>query len=122
MEVSMLRQKFAVAAGFLIGSLLILSALAFADDPPAANVKVGRIFVVGNEVVPFEVILEQISLFPGQAFTEKDLRKAEDQLALIRFFQKRPKLTIHDPNPKEQGGFRDIVISVEEKLQMGKEK
>ena len=115
----MSRQRLSVVASALIG-LAMFSAFASADNPPGRNLKVGRIMIVGNEVVPSEVILEQASLFPGQAVTEKDLRKAEEQLASIRFFKARPKLSMHDPDPKVQCGFKDIVIRVEEKSQKGK--
>jgi hypothetical protein len=47
---------------------------------------VGAICVVGNEVTPDSIILDQLELYPGVRYLRKDLRNAQRKLARLGLF------------------------------------
>src|SRR5262249_7915992 len=81
-------------------------------------VRVGNIFIIGNERTRDNVILRQVPLFPGQVLTYPDLRVAERNLARLNIFASgqdgsgRPTVTIIDPDSDSE--YKDIQINVQE--------
>jgi RNA polymerase sigma factor (sigma-70 family) len=86
------------------------------DKAPKAEAKaparVGQIVIVGNRKTPDSVILEQVPLYPGQVLHYDDLRKAEQNLAQLKRFKARPRVTVVDG--EDTGEFKDVLITVEE--------
>lgn len=100
--------------------------------PPA---RVGQIHIRGNGRISPNVIRQLISLSPGQAYTESDLRAAERNLARIGIFEDNPRTGVRPTvvviNRGERGvswatnfdwaypsncsGFDDILVTVQEK-------
>lgn len=78
--------------------------------PPA---RIGQIFLIGNEKIADEVILEQVKLFPGQLLDYPDLDAVERKLSRIKGLKSNPKVTVIDRDGDSE--FKDIQITVEEK-------
>ncbi len=76
--------------------------------PPA---RIWRIFIVGNQKISDEAILEQAKLYPGQLLSYPDLRIAEQNLSRLKGLKSKPKVTVID----HEDEFKDIHITVEEK-------
>lgn len=77
------------------------------------HVRVGQIFIIGNEKTRDSVILEQLPLFPGQPFNDSDVREAERNLSRLKGFKSNPKVEVLDHDSDTE--FKDIQIRVEEK-------
>jgi len=78
---------------------------------------VGQVWVLGNEATPQNVILRRVPLYPGQRFTQADLRVAERKLARLWCYvfakgEQRPTVTAIDRD--DGSAFRDILIQVHE--------
>jgi hypothetical protein len=91
-----------------------------ADEEVAGRpIRVGQIFIVGNERTESEIILKQVPLYPGQVLSYPDLQAAEKNLAKLGIFQVdlkkgvRPTVTVVDPDGP--GEFKDIIVNVKEK-------
>ncbi len=85
------------------------------EDPVsgAEVVRVGRIIIEGNTSTPDWIIIQKLSLYPGQVVSPCDLTLAEMNLARVNLFQMRPVITILEP---EKGAeFKDILITVTER-------
>jgi outer membrane protein assembly factor BamA len=80
---------------------------------------VGQIIILGNTQTSTETILKQVPLRPGQVLNYADVQTAERNLARLGRFVVRPdqgvapRVTVVDS--EGQGGFKDVVIQVEEK-------
>jgi hypothetical protein len=87
-----------------------------AEKDPA---RVGQIFIIGNENVKQDVILRQVPLFPGQVLTYPALRDAERNLEKTGLFGVDPengiRPTVRVVDSGDGSGFKDIIITVEEK-------
>jgi uncharacterized protein (TIGR03067 family) len=81
-------------------------------DPP---VRVGQIFIVGNEKTPQEAVLALVPLYPGQVLTYADLRTAEQNLK--RLFNSATVTVINAE--ASEGSFRDVLIAVQEEGNRG---
>src|SRR4051812_9687684 len=66
--------------------MVVAASLVPAVAPPAHNPPtcVGQIFIVGNEVTPGGLILEQLPLYPGQVLSDTDLARAARSLSSLR--------------------------------------
>lgn len=86
--------------------------------PPAKKpeIKIGKIYVVGNDVTQDQVILNAIGLYPGQAVRYADIRTAEQNLKRLGLFDTQPDAapTIEVLRPLEDGPFVDILVRVTE--------
>jgi RNA polymerase sigma factor (sigma-70 family) len=91
-----------------------------AEKDPA---RVGQSFIIGNENVKQDVILRQVPLSPGQVLTYPGLRDAERNLEKLGLFRVEPdkgiRPTVKVVDPGDGSGFKDIVITVEEKPGVG---
>jgi len=80
----------------------------------AAPSKVGRVFIVGNDVTKDRVIRRVIGLYPGQTLRYPELRIAERDLARLNIFETsadvRPTLTVLDTD----SDYKDILVQVKE--------
>jgi hypothetical protein len=78
-------------------------------------VRVGQIFLIGNEKTSDAMILGQVPIFPGQFLTFHDLQIArqiaEQNLSRLKGLKSNPKVTVIEG----AGEFKDIEITVEEK-------
>jgi RNA polymerase sigma factor (sigma-70 family) len=87
--------------------------------------RVGQIIIVGNETVMTEVIRRQIPLCPGQVLTYPDLKAAERNLEKTGLFRVEPdrgiRPTVKVVDSGDGSGFKDIVVTVEEKPAAGKQ-
>jgi outer membrane protein insertion porin family len=87
-----------------------------AGDTPA---RIGQVIIVGNEVTPEAVILAQVGLEPGMVLSYPALRKAEEELGKIKFFEVDPARGIHPTvavvDSDRAGPFKDVLIKVKEK-------
>jgi hypothetical protein len=82
--------------------------------------KVGEIKVLGNDKTPFQKILGELALYPGQDFDAKDLQAAEKRLAATGLFIVDPTKGIRPtvtPVIAIDGAtdFMDLLIQVQEK-------
>jgi Surface antigen variable number repeat len=90
-----------------------------ADIEEGSRARVGQIFVVGNQSLRQDIILQRVPLYPGGTFTPEDLRRAERNLADLNLFEVNvqgdltPTVTVLSEDGK--GEFKDILISVREK-------
>jgi hypothetical protein len=83
--------------------------------PGVPPVRVGQIFLVGNEKTPQEAILALVPINPGQVLVYTDLRTAEQNLK--RLFN---SATVTVIGAEAAGGpFRDVLISVQEQGNRG---
>jgi outer membrane protein assembly factor BamA len=79
--------------------------------------KIGKIHVAGNKVIPTALILAQSGLIPGQVLSYPDLKKAEEELAKLKFLEVdaaggvRPTVTVID----SESEVKDLLIFVKEK-------
>ncbi len=76
--------------------------------PPA---RVGQIFIIGNEVTPDTLILDQLPLHPGQVMSFKDLKAAERNLYLNL---QGVGLIVQVLDPDEKSQYKDILVKVQE--------
>jgi RNA polymerase sigma factor (sigma-70 family) len=89
-----------------------------AERPPA---RVGQVFIIGNTKTRQNVILKQVSLYPGQVLSYPDLQTAEKNLARTGLFVVdpgkgvRPTVMVRDNAGDPDSEFKDIVITVQEK-------
>jgi hypothetical protein len=81
--------------------------------------RVGQIFIVGNQSLHQDVILQRVPLAPGGTFTPEDLRQAERNLADLNLFevsaQGDPTPTVAVLSEDPRGEYKDILINVREK-------
>ncbi len=79
--------------------------------------KIGKIHVAGNRATPSSLIVAQSGLASGQVVTDADLRKAEEELAKLKFLEVdaardvRPTVTVLG----SEGEVKDLLIFVKEK-------
>jgi RNA polymerase sigma factor (sigma-70 family) len=94
-----------------------------AERGPGDAARVGQILIIGNENVKQDVILRQIPLAPGQVLTSADLRAAERNLEKLGLFRVEPEKgirpTVRVVDSSNDSGFKDIVVTVEEKPAAG---
>ena len=93
--------------------------LLLAQEKAAPQRKVGKIYVVGNDVTQDEVVLRTCALYPGQPFTEADLRAAEANLKKLGIFANGPNTSpsVEVIESKDSfGTYCDILIRVKESL------
>jgi hypothetical protein len=92
-------------------------AVAIKPVPPVMYV--GQIFIIGNETLPQNIVLELVPFFPGQRITSADLKVVERNLERLGLFVidpakgVRPCVTILDPKGKVI--FKDVLIEVQER-------
>jgi outer membrane protein assembly factor BamA len=93
-----------------------------ADVKEQPVMRVGQIFIVGNEKTRSGVILKQARLFPGQVLDIADLRKAEESLVrLDRFVIDRTKgirptvTVLPNPTTDTDSVYRDVLITIQDK-------
>jgi hypothetical protein len=72
----------------------------------------GEIRLIGNEVTPDRVILDQLETLPGGCFTGKELRNAQRRLARLGLFDS-VRVTTADEVPGSP--LKTIVVSVQER-------
>jgi RNA polymerase sigma factor (sigma-70 family) len=87
-----------------------------APSPGVAPVRVGQVFIVGNEKTPQASILALVPLYPGQVLTYADLRTGEQNLK--RLFNSATVSVINAE--AAEGAFRDVLIAVQEEGNRGK--
>jgi hypothetical protein len=84
-----------------------------ADEPVVK--RVGNIYVTGNDTVSDAVVLSLVELGPGQEFSVRDLRTANERLQHSRFFVKDgTRITIVPFRTRETGSYRDLLVTVVE--------
>jgi outer membrane protein insertion porin family len=102
-------------------SAMFLSDNALKETPaPGDRLRVGQIFIVGNEFTKQDVILSQLprTLSPGQTLKYSDLRLAERNLNKLGIFQidrgkgARPSIYVLERNGDEI--YRDVLVEVKE--------
>jgi outer membrane protein insertion porin family len=85
------------------------------EKPPA---KVGRIFVVGNDVTQERVILRLLGIYPGQTLRYPEMRIAEANLARANIFEMKAedgiKPTVKVLNPDDDSEYKDILVELKE--------
>jgi RNA polymerase sigma factor (sigma-70 family) len=83
--------------------------------PPLSKdnaMRVGEIRIINNTQTKDDVILEHLGLYPGQAFSKADLRKAEERLYKHVLFANPGKISV---TSQETGGaFQNILVTVKE--------
>ena len=90
-----------------------------AGPPPAEPlIRVGQIFIIGNDRTSQSVILEQVRFFPGQELTTSAIRRAERNLRRLRIFKDRDGVyptvrALVNPNDPDSV-YKDILITVVE--------
>jgi outer membrane protein assembly factor BamA len=90
-----------------------------AGDPSAQTVqmkkpaRVGPIFIVGNDVTPFDVVLDRLQLYPGQVLTQASLRDAERRLRWLTLLGIKASVTVLADRdvPSE---IKDILVTLKE--------
>src|SRR5262245_56322002 len=87
-----------------------LMALLLVAAPPEPPERVGQIFIVGNEATPQNIILDRLSLFPGQLLAEDNLLTAANRLKILRLVGLRCSFCVLDEDTR----FKDILVKVEE--------
>lgn len=87
-------------------------------DCGTAQFKVGQIFVVGNEVIPDEVIRAELGFYPGQLACLAQLQAAEIRLARRGLFHVDPESgempSVRTVRDHPSDGYFDIVVQVKE--------
>jgi hypothetical protein len=85
------------------------------DDPARTVVEeprfVGEIKIIGNTRTRQSIILDHLTIYPGQTFTTDDLRVAEEALAQLRIFKANPRVTVADPKAE----YCAILVRVEDR-------
>jgi hypothetical protein len=104
--------------GALIVAAAHINSPTFAEALAPPNLRVGEVFVVGNERTPQTVILRQVPIYPGQILRPRVLRSGERNLARLTWLflvdkENRPQVRVIDPHAKT--AFRDVLISVSER-------
>ena len=83
-----------------------------------APAKVGRIYVVGNDVTQERVILRLLGIYPGQTLRYPELRIAEANLARSNIFEMKQedgiKPTVKVLNPDADTEYKDILVELKE--------
>jgi len=83
-----------------------------------APAKVGRIFIVGNDVTQERVIARLLGIYPGQTLRYPELRIAEANLARANIFEMKPedgiKPTVKVLNPDADTEYKDILVELKE--------
>jgi len=86
-----------------------------AQEPP---VKIGRIFIIGNDITQECVVLKAMGLNPGQTVHYAEIRNAEKSLERLGIFKidrkNRASPTVRVINPDDGMEFHDILVEVEE--------
>src|SRR5262245_19316541 len=90
----------------VVGSLPVAEKVAAPVEKPPA--RVGQIFIVGNAVTPYGVILDQLQLYSGQVLTSGDLRSAERRLIWLNLLGVGASVTALDERASE---YKDIQVS-----------
>src|SRR5262245_7954053 len=82
------------------------------------QLKVGQIFIVGNENTPDHIIRELLHLYPGQVLEMRNVQEAEDRLTRSGHFVvdvtegHSPRITILWDSPSP---FRDLLMEVKDR-------
>jgi outer membrane protein insertion porin family len=79
--------------------------------------KVGKIYVVGNEVTQQRVILRSLGLYPGQYLRYPEVRIGENNLARLGIFENNPETGVRPTITVVEDGdsvFKDVVVNVKE--------
>jgi outer membrane protein assembly factor BamA len=112
------RQRYPVKETTPLDELL-KNAGRLVEEPPL--LRVGQIFVTGNELTRQDVILQQVALYPGQILRQDDLRQAEEDLIRLDRFAVdtekgiRPTLMVLENTGDPTNPYRDILITIKEK-------
>jgi outer membrane protein insertion porin family len=102
---------------------LVVPAPAPQVEPPLSPLRVGQIFIQGNDRTKDDVIRRQLifaGLLQGQVLQTPDLREAERNLARLGIFEVdpqtgvRPTVTVIEPPSGIATDFRDILVRVQE--------
>jgi outer membrane protein assembly factor BamA len=108
---------------------LLLAAAALGDASPGDHaaisrsasaeertLKVGMIFIIGNEDTTTSLILDHLALYPGETVCDRDLRQAERRLARLGAFVVDPAKGVR-PHLREErdGDYTNIWVEVKEK-------
>jgi outer membrane protein assembly factor BamA len=108
--------------GFSIVSALICVVLA-ADSALAQGgadeaAKIGKIYVVGNDVTQDRVILQTIAMYPGQTLRMADVLAAERKLKSLGIFdanpESAPSIEVIDSKADGLGVYKDLLVRVKE--------
>jgi hypothetical protein len=92
---------------------LIAELSELAMPPLAKNAScVGEIRIINNTKTKDSVILENLRLYPGAAFTSQDLRKAEEALYKHVVFSTPGKITIVSED--SDSDYKNILVTVKE--------
>jgi hypothetical protein len=73
---------------------------------------VGEIVVLGNEVTPDSIILNQLKLYSGVHFSQKDLENAQRRLARLGLFECSHVAVKVD---RERTEFKTILVGIKER-------
>jgi hypothetical protein len=93
---------------------VFLASLALGAGPPKEPPRVGQIIIIGNEETPQTVVLERLSVFPGQRLDEAALRSSQNALRKTGFW-KSARIECR-PNPfMPDSPFLDVVVTIEER-------
>jgi hypothetical protein len=105
----------------VLAGLWVFESRCPAAAPPmgrSSPVRVGNIIIIGNQLTPRSVILDQVPLYPGQVLTEAALHSSERNLARLGIFVvprkggRRTVCQIEGPDPDCR--YRDILVTVQE--------
>lgn len=103
----------AVLAAFLSPSF---SCIAWGQPAQEPTTRIGRIFIIGNEVTRDTVIRQALGFESGQILQHAQLRIAERELARLKLFRVdaesgvRPTVTVLDADAE----IKDILVQVQE--------
>jgi hypothetical protein len=96
----------------MIHSLLLVAAL-MPSAEQAAPMRVGQIIIVGNEVMPSDMILNRLSLVPSRVVSPADLRTAAWKLGILQLYGiHSPSVVFLDSDGMDP--FKDILVRVHE--------
>ncbi len=94
-----------------------------AQPKEKAEYLVGEIHIIGNTRIPDSVIRDNLPLYPGQAFDDKDVRAAEEKLGAMKelvhaspIVNVRPKVSVMDSPHDER--YKNIVVTMNESLRL----
>lgn len=91
-----------------------------ANDPttvkvaPVRSLRVGQIWIVGNERTKMNVILREVDLYPGWPINYQVIRRAEKKLAKLGIFKNPTTIEVLDGPLGPASEYKDIIIHVEE--------
>jgi outer membrane protein assembly factor BamA len=115
--------------GFIVNLLLLGSFMDSSREavdsrtvvmPKYKPLRVGQIFILGNDRTKMNVILRQVGLYPGQVLSISDVRQAQRNLARLNIFKStpdgavRPTIIVEDDPNCPESAYKNVIIKVEE--------